>query len=110
LCPFFDVSPTSLVDLLSFIFFSNAPPAPLLITRMTLLPSVSSSESPSMVTDYTMKPLMTQFYSRRGARLSDAPPSLDELSSDASSSSSFVQDVTSSPSIEPSSLTDSSLE
>jgi hypothetical protein len=56
-----------------------------------------------------MKPPVTQFYSRRGARLSDAPAFSDELSSDVSSSS-FIEDVPSSSPIEPSSLIDSSPE
>jgi hypothetical protein len=55
-----------------------------------------------------VKPPVTQFYSRGGAHLSDAPVSSDELSSDIPSSS-FIEDVPSSP-VEPSSLTDSSLE
>jgi hypothetical protein len=41
--------------------------------------------------------------------LLDAPSSLDELSSDVSSSS-FVEDMSFSPSVEPSYLADSSLE
>jgi hypothetical protein len=60
-----------------------------------------------MVSDYTVKPPVTQFYSRRGARLSDAPSSSDELSYDVSSSS-FIEDVPYSPPVEPSSLSDSS--
>jgi hypothetical protein len=52
-----------------------------------------------VVPDYTVKPPMTQFYSHRGTRLSDAPASSDEFSSD----------VPSSP-VEPSSPIDSSLE
>jgi hypothetical protein len=55
-----------------------------------------------VVLDYTVKPLVTQFYNRRGACLSDAPTSLDELSSDVPSSS-FFEDVPSSPRVEPSS-------
>jgi hypothetical protein len=61
-----------------------------------------------VVLDYTVKPPVTQFYNRRGARLSDAPASSDEFSSDVPSSS-FIEDVSSSP-VEPSSPTDSSLE
>jgi hypothetical protein len=60
-----------------------------------------------MVPDYTVKPPVTQFYSHCGARLSNAPASSDELSSDVPSTS-FIEDVPSSP-IEPSSLIDSSL-
>ena len=60
-----------------------------------------------MVPDYTVKPPVTQFYSRRGARLSDALASSDELSSDVPSSS-FVEDVPSSAPVEPSSSADSS--
>jgi hypothetical protein len=56
-----------------------------------------------------MKPPVTQFYSCRGARLSDAPTSSDELSSDVPSSS-FFEDVPSFPSVEPSSSIDSSPE
>jgi hypothetical protein len=65
-----------------------------------------------VVPDYTVKPPVTQFYSRRGARSSDAPTSSDELSSDVLSSdvSSFSFDVPSSPPVEPSSLIDSSPE
>jgi hypothetical protein len=108
-CPTTDVSPTSLIDLLSFLLFPDAPPAPLPIPRSTLSSSVSSSESPPVVPDYTVKPPVMQFYSCRGARSSDAPASSDELSFDVPSSS-FIEDVPSSPPVEPSSLTDSSLE
>jgi hypothetical protein len=57
---------------------------------------VSSFESPPVVSDYMAKPPVTQFYSRHGARLSDAPTSSDGLSSYVSSSS-FIEDVPSSP-------------
>jgi hypothetical protein len=107
-CPTTDVSPTSLVDLLSFMLFLYAPPTSLTIPRSTLLSYVSSSESPPMVLDYMVKPLVTPFYSCHGARLSDAPAFLDELSSDVPSSS-FFEDVPSSPPVEPSCLIDSSL-
>jgi hypothetical protein len=70
---------------------------------------VPSSEDPPVVPDYTVKPPVTQVYCRRGARVSNAPTSLDELSSDVPSSS-FTDDVPSSPPIEPTSLTNSSLE
>jgi hypothetical protein len=100
LCPTTDASPVYLVDHLSFLLFPDAPLASLPIPCSTLSSSVSSSESPPMVLDYTVKPSLTQFYSRCGACLSDAPASSDELSSD----------VPPSPPIEPSSLTDSSLE
>jgi hypothetical protein len=107
-CPFYprpttDASLASLVDPLSFLFFPDAPPASLPILRSLLPSSVSSSESPPMVSDYTVKPLVTQFYSRHGARLLDAPAFSDELSSDVSSSS-FFETVPSSPPVEPSSL------
>jgi hypothetical protein len=52
---------------------------------------------------------VTQFYSSRGARLSDAPAFSDEFSSDVPSSS-FIEDVPSFPPGEPSSLIDSSPE
>jgi hypothetical protein len=107
--PTTDASPTSLVDLLSFLLFPDAPPASLHIPRSILPSSVSSSESPPVVLDYMVKPLVTQFYSYRGACLSDAPAFSDVLSSDVTSSS-FIEDVPSSPPVEPSSLTDSSLE
>jgi hypothetical protein len=94
---------------LSFLLFADAPPASLAIPPSTLPSSVSSSESPPMVPDYTLKPPVTQFYSRWRARLSDAPASSDELSSDVSSSS-FFEDVPSSPLVEPSSPIDSSPE
>jgi hypothetical protein len=107
--PTTDASPTSLVDPLSFLLFPDAPPTSVPILCSTLPSSVSSSESPSVVSDYTVKPPVTQFYSHRGTCLSDAPAFSDKLSSDMSSSS-FIEDVPSSPSIEPSSLTDSSPE
>jgi hypothetical protein len=47
-----------------------------------------------VVPDYMVKPPVTQVYNHRGARLSDGPTSLTELSSDVSSSS---LDVPSSP-------------
>jgi hypothetical protein len=47
-----------------------------------------------VVSDYTVKPPVTQVYSRCGARLSEVPTSSAELSSDVSSSS---LDVPSSP-------------
>jgi hypothetical protein len=62
-----------------------------------------------VVPDYTVKPPVTQFYSRRGAHSSNASASSDELSFDVPSSF-FIEDVTSSPPIEPSSMTDSSPE
>jgi hypothetical protein len=106
-CPFYprpttDASLASLVDPLSFLLFPDTPPAS--------LPSlVSSSKSPPVVLAYTVKPPVTQFYSRRGARLSNTPTSLVELSSDVSSSS-FIAEVSSSPPVEPPSPSDSSLE
>jgi hypothetical protein len=48
---------------------------------------VSSVESSPVVSDYTVKPPVTQVYSRHGARLSEVPTSSAELSSDVSSSS-----------------------
>jgi hypothetical protein len=96
-----------LVDSLSFLLLPDAPLASLHIPCSTLPFSMSSSESPPMVPDYIMKPPVTQFYSRREARSSDAPTSSDELSSDMPSSS---LDVSSSPLVEPSSPIDSSLE
>jgi hypothetical protein len=62
-----------------------------------------------MVLNYTVKPPVTQFYSCRRARLLDAPTFSDKLSFDVPSFS-FIEDVSSSPPIEPSSPTDSSLE
>jgi hypothetical protein len=106
--PTTDASPASLVDPLSFLLFPGAPPASLSVPRSTLPSFVSSFESPSVVSNYTVKPPVTQFYSHRGARLSDATASSDELSSDVSSS--FIEDVPSSPLVEPSSLTNSSSE
>jgi hypothetical protein len=55
-----------------------------------------------VVPDYTVKPPVTQFYSRREACSSDAPAPSDELSFDVPSSS-FIEDVPSSPPVEPSS-------
>jgi hypothetical protein len=99
-CPTTDASPASLVDFLSFLLFPDAPPTSLPIPRSTLPSSVSSSESPPVVSDYMVKPLVTQSYGHRRAHLSDAPTSSDAISSD----------VPSSPPAEPSSLTDSSPE
>jgi hypothetical protein len=107
LCPTTYASPAFLIDPLSFLHFPNAPPASLFIPRSTLPSSMSSSESPPVVLNYTVKPPVTQFYSHHGARLSDAPASSDAISSDVSSSS-FIEDVPSSPHVEPSSSTDSS--
>jgi hypothetical protein len=87
LCPTTDAPPTSLVDHLSFLFYPDAPPASLPLPRPTLLTSVSSAESSPVVPDYTVKPPVTQVYSRHGARLSEVPTSSAELSSDVSSSS-----------------------
>jgi hypothetical protein len=61
-----------------------------------------------VVPDYMVKPLVTQFYSHHGSRSSDAPATSNELSFDVPSSS-FIEDVSSSPPVEPSSLTDSSI-
>jgi hypothetical protein len=63
--PTTDASPASLVDHLSFLLFPDTPPASLPIPRSILPSSVSSSESPPVVPDYTVKPLVTHFYSRR---------------------------------------------
>jgi hypothetical protein len=85
-------SPSSLVDPLSFLLSSDAPPAPLPISHSTLPPFVSSSGSSPVIPNYTVKPPVTQFYNCRGARLSDALSSSDGLSSNVPSSSS-VEDV-----------------
>jgi hypothetical protein len=108
-CPTTDASPISLIDHLSFLLFPDDSPASLPIPRSNLPSSVSSSESPPIILDYTVKPPVTQFYSRRETHLSDASAFSDELSSDVPSSS-FIEDVSSYPPVEPSSLTDSSLE
>jgi hypothetical protein len=97
-CAIIDASPASLVNLLSFLFFPDAPPASLPISHSILPTSVSSSESSLVVLDYTVRPHVTQVYSCRGAHLLDA--SSAELSSDVSSS----------PPVEPSSLVGSSPE
>jgi hypothetical protein len=64
--PTTDAPPASLVDPLSFLFFPDAPPASLPLPRPTLPTSVSSAESSPVVLDYTVKPPVTQVYSRRG--------------------------------------------
>jgi hypothetical protein len=107
--PTTDASPASLVDPLSFLPFPDAPTASLPIPHLTLSSSVSSSEYTPVVPDYTVKPPVTQLYSRRGARSSDALTSSDKLSSDMSPFS-FIEDVPSSPPVESSSLADSSSE
>jgi hypothetical protein len=106
-CPTIDASPTSLVDPLSFLFFPDAPPASLPLPHLILLTSVSSAESSPVVPDYTVKPPVTHVYSHHGSRLSDAPTSSAELSSDVSSSS---LDVPSSPPVASYSPIGSSLE
>jgi hypothetical protein len=85
-CPTIDAPPASLFDPLSFLFFPDAHPASLPLPRPTLPISVSSIESSPVVPDYTVKPLVTQVYSRRGAHLSEVPTSSAELSSDVPSS------------------------
>jgi hypothetical protein len=85
--PTTDASLASLVDPLSFLFFPDAPLASLPLPRPTLPTSMYFAESSPVVSDYTVKPSVTQVYSRRGACLSDAPTSSAELSSDVSSSS-----------------------
>jgi hypothetical protein len=100
--PTTNASPASLIDPLSFLFFPDAPPTSVSIPRSTLPSSVCSSESPPVILHYTVKPPMTQFYGHRGAWLSDALASSDELSSDVPPSS-FIEDVPSSPPVEPSS-------
>jgi hypothetical protein len=54
--PTTDTPPASLVDPLSFLFFPDAPPASLPLSRLTLPTSVSSAESSPVVLDYTVKP------------------------------------------------------
>jgi hypothetical protein len=103
--PTTDASPASLVDPLSFLVFPDAPS--LSLPRPTLPTSMSFAESSPVVPDHTVKPPVTQVYSRRGARLSDAPTSSAELSSDVSSSS---LDVSSSPPVASSSPIGSSPE
>jgi hypothetical protein len=100
--PSTSASTASLVDPLCFLLFPDAPIASLLIPRSTLPSFVSSSESLLVVLDHTVKPPVTQFYNHHGARLSDALVSSNELSSDVSSFS-FIEDVPSSPPVEPSS-------
>jgi hypothetical protein len=85
--PTTDAPPTSLADPLSFLFFPDAPPASLLLPHSTLPTSVFSVESSPVVLDYTVKPPVTQVYSRCEARLPEVPTSSVELSSDVSSSS-----------------------
>jgi hypothetical protein len=58
-CPTTDGPPVSLVDHLSFLFFPDAPPASLSLPHLTLPTSVSSTESSPVVSDYTVKPLVT---------------------------------------------------
>jgi hypothetical protein len=105
--PTTNAPPTSLIDPLSFLFFSDAPPASLPLPHSTLPTSISSAESSPVVLDYTVKPLVTQVYNRRGAHLSEVPTSSAELSSDVSSSS---LEVPSSPPVASSSSVGSSPE
>jgi hypothetical protein len=105
--PTTDAPLASLVDPLSFLFFPDAPPTSLPLPHPTLPTFVSSAESSPVVLDYTVKPPVTQVYSRRGARLSEVPTSFAELSSDVSSSS---LEVSFSPPVASSSPIDSSLE
>jgi hypothetical protein len=57
--PISDTSLASLVNSLSFLLFPDAPLVSLRIPHLILPSSVSSSESPPVVPDYTVKPLMT---------------------------------------------------
>jgi hypothetical protein len=57
--PTTNASPVSLVDPLFFLLFLDAPPASLPILRSILPSSVSSSKSPLVVPDYTVKPPVT---------------------------------------------------
>jgi hypothetical protein len=57
--PTTDASPASLVDPLSFLLFPDAPPASLSIPHLILSTSVSSSEYPPVVLDYTVKSPVT---------------------------------------------------
>jgi hypothetical protein len=59
LCPTTYASHASLVDHLSFLFFSDAPSASLPIPRLTLPSCVSCSESSPIVPDYMVKPPVT---------------------------------------------------
>jgi hypothetical protein len=72
-------------------------------------PRPTTDASPVSLVDplshYTVKPPVTPFYNRRRARLSNAPASSVELSSNVPSS--FIENVPSSPPVEPSSPTDS---
>jgi hypothetical protein len=54
-----DASPVSLVDPLSFLLFPDATLASVPIPRSTLPSFTSSSESPPVVPDYTVKPPVT---------------------------------------------------
>jgi hypothetical protein len=99
--PTTDASLASLVDPLSLLLFPDAPPTSLPILRSTLPSYVSSFKSSPVVLNYTMKPPVTQFYNLCEARLPDAPTSSDEFSSDVPFSS-FIEDVPSSPPVEPS--------
>jgi hypothetical protein len=105
--PTTDAPPAFFVDLLSFLFFPDAPPTSLPLPRVTSSTSVSSAESSPMVPDYTVKPLVTQVYNRCGACLSEVPTFSAELSCDVSSSS---LEVPSSPPIASSSPIGSSPE
>jgi hypothetical protein len=105
--PTTDAPHASLVDPLSLLFFPDAPPVSLPFPHPTLLTSVSFAESSPVVSDYTVKSPVRQIYSRQGARLSEVPTSLAELSSDVSSSS---VEVPSSPPVASSSPIGFSLE
>jgi hypothetical protein len=85
--PTIDAPPASLVDPLSFLFFSDAPLASLPLHRPTLPTFVSSTKSFPVVLDYTVKPPVTQVYNHRGPRLSEVATFSAELSSNVLSSS-----------------------
>jgi hypothetical protein len=57
-CPTTYAFPASLVYPLSFLLFPDAPPASLPIPCLTLPSFVPSFESPPVVLDYTVKPLV----------------------------------------------------
>jgi hypothetical protein len=58
-CPNTDISHASLVDPLSILLFTDAPHASLPIPCLTSPSSVSTSESPPVVPNYTVKPPVT---------------------------------------------------
>jgi hypothetical protein len=76
--PSSDASSVSLVDPISFLFFPDTPTSTISTSHLSESSSMSFLESSSLLPDYSMKPLVTPFYTRRTMIPSDVPFSSDD--------------------------------